>query len=126
VRPTPHSHLKPEQPPHTKRYSDILLISLKSPENCIPSRFSKEPLYSGRPDRRAGGLVYRDFEGWTKGLFCPPLGDSMVGASGRAPLLGNLEDEVFDVTVNAYTAARCTELFKMTVGVLTTCHTQYT
>jgi len=40
--------------------------------------------------------VYRDFEGWTKGLCFPPLGDSMVGASGKAPLLGNLEDEVFE------------------------------
>jgi hypothetical protein len=40
--------------------------------------------------------VYWDCEGWTKGLCFPPLGDSVVGASGKAPLLGNLEDEVFE------------------------------
>ena len=43
-----------------------------------------------------GGLSTRDFEGWMKGLCLPPLGDSMEGALGRAPLLGNLEDEVFE------------------------------
>jgi hypothetical protein len=31
-----------------------------------------------------------------KGLCFTPLGDSKEGASGRAPLLGNLRDEVFE------------------------------
>ena len=43
-----------------------------------------------------GGLSTRDFEGWMKGLCLPPLGDSMEGALGRAPLLENLKDEVFE------------------------------
>jgi hypothetical protein len=43
-----------------------------------------------------GGLVYQDFEGWTKWLSFPLLGDSMVGASGRVPLSGNLENKVFE------------------------------
>jgi hypothetical protein len=34
----------------------------------------------------------------------PPLGDSMEGALGRAPLLGNLKDEVFEVIWNALRA----------------------
>jgi hypothetical protein len=42
------------------------------------------------------GLPSRDFEGWMKGVCLPPLGDSMEGASGRAPLLQNLKDEVFE------------------------------
>jgi len=42
------------------------------------------------------GLSTGDFEGWMKGLCLPPLRDSMEGASGRAPLLGNLKDEVFE------------------------------
>jgi hypothetical protein len=41
------------------------------------------------------GLFTGDFEGWMKGLLFLPLGDSMEGALGRAPLLGNLKDEVF-------------------------------
>jgi hypothetical protein len=41
------------------------------------------------------GLFTGDFEGWMKGLLFPPLGDSMEGALGRAPLLGNLKFEVF-------------------------------
>jgi hypothetical protein len=41
------------------------------------------------------GLFAGDFEGWIKGLLFSPLGDSMEGASGKAPLLGNLEDKVF-------------------------------
>jgi hypothetical protein len=41
------------------------------------------------------GLSISDLEGWTKGLCFPPLRESMVGASGRSPVLGNLEDEVF-------------------------------
>jgi hypothetical protein len=31
-----------------------------------------------------------------KGLFFPPLGDSMEGALGRASSLGSLKDEVFE------------------------------
>jgi hypothetical protein len=31
-----------------------------------------------------------------KGLCFPPLVDSMEGALGRAPSLGNLKDEVFE------------------------------
>jgi len=41
------------------------------------------------------GLFTGDFEGWKKGLLFPLLGDSMEGASGRAPLVRNLKDEVF-------------------------------
>jgi hypothetical protein len=42
------------------------------------------------------GLSTKDFEGWMKGLCLPPLGDSMEEALGRAPLLENLKDEVFE------------------------------
>jgi len=52
-----------------------------------------ESSFVGKP---GGGLLTGDFESWAKGLCFPPLGDSMVRASGRAPLLGNLEDEVFE------------------------------
>jgi len=41
------------------------------------------------------GLFTGDFEVWMKGFLFPPLGDSMEGASGRAPSVGNLKDEVF-------------------------------
>ena len=42
------------------------------------------------------GLSTGDFEGWMKELCLLPLGDSMEGASGRAPFVGNLKDEVFE------------------------------
>jgi hypothetical protein len=48
------------------------------------------------------GLLTGDFEGWMKGFLFPPLGDSMEGASWRAPLLENLKDEVFE----GYTCGR--------------------
>jgi len=41
------------------------------------------------------GLFTGDFDDWVKGLLFPPLSGSMEGALGRAPLLGNLKDEVF-------------------------------
>jgi len=41
VRLKPYSDLKPEWPPRSKRYSDILFISLKSPVKRTPSRFPK-------------------------------------------------------------------------------------
>jgi hypothetical protein len=42
------------------------------------------------------GVLTREFEGWVTGFVFPPLGDSMEEASGRAPLLQNLKDEVFE------------------------------
>jgi len=42
------------------------------------------------------GLFTGDFEGWTKGFCSPPLGDSMAGALGMAPLMGNLKYKVFE------------------------------
>jgi len=45
------------------------------------------------------GSSTRDFESWMKGLWGWGIAlsrDSMEGASGRAPLLRNLKDEVFE------------------------------
>jgi hypothetical protein len=43
------------------------------------------------------GFFTEDFEVWMKGLLFPSLRGSMEGASGRAPLLGNLKDELFEI-----------------------------
>jgi hypothetical protein len=42
------------------------------------------------------GLFTGDSEGWMKELLFPSLRGSTKGALGRAPLLGNLKDEVFE------------------------------
>ena len=48
-----------------------------------------------------------DFESWMKGLWGWGIAfsrGSVKGASGRAPLLGNLKDEVFERYANALLA----------------------
>jgi hypothetical protein len=50
------------------------------------------------------GSSTRDFESWMKGLWgwgIPLSRGSVEEASGRAPLLGNLKDEVFERYANA-------------------------
>jgi len=52
-------------------------------------------------------LFTGDFEGWTKGIYFPPLGDSMTWASARAPLLGNLEEDLFTGDFEGWTKGFC-------------------
>jgi hypothetical protein len=44
LRPKSPSDLKPKQPPNSKRYSNILFISLKSPDNHTPSGFPNKTI----------------------------------------------------------------------------------